>query len=164
LTLILSVNYNDFWDNNVDINSDRPILFDSMGNIFTDPMFMGGNDYHLQAFSPLIDAGDPEIFDPDSTRSDMGIYGGPLGESYNYIDLPPLAPDSLSALVLADTIFINWRYNTEADFNRYQLHRDTYSGFTPSVFNLISEPDTSYYEDGDLTAGHNYYIPRSWRL
>jgi hypothetical protein len=120
-------------------------------------MYAGEEDYHLQAFSPLIDTGDPNILDVDGTRSDIGVYGGPGGSSYQYLDLPPLVPDSLLAVVIGDTILISWRYNYEADFNRYQLHRETYSGFTPSVFNLIGEPDTSYYADGDLTPGHNYY-------
>ncbi len=36
------------------------------------------HDYHYYEDSPLIDAGDPDILDPDSTRSDIGPYpGGP---------------------------------------------------------------------------------------
>jgi len=36
-------------------------------------------DYHLQAGSPCIDAGQPgpEYYDPDGTRNDIGAYGGP---------------------------------------------------------------------------------------
>jgi|GEM_PF-877156 len=44
-------------------------------NIYVDPLFAGGPGvflYFLSEFSPCIDAGDPEIFDPDSTRSDIG--------------------------------------------------------------------------------------------
>lgn len=58
------------------------------GNIIADPFFANwaGHDYHLQAISPAIDAGDKkEKFNdahlPPSlgnSRNDMGFYGGPL--------------------------------------------------------------------------------------
>ena len=150
-------NYNNLWQNDFDFANNSGYIIDSVGNIYENPMFFGEYDVHLQAYSPLIDAGDPNILDVDRTRSDIGAFGGPHGRSYAYIDFPPSVPDSLSAELSQDTVILGWRYNTEADFNRYQLHRETYSGFEPSVFNLISEPDTSYYEDTDLTPGHNYY-------
>ncbi len=47
------------------------------GNISVDPLFVDpeNGDYHLQAESPCIDAGDPESpLDPDGTRADMGAF------------------------------------------------------------------------------------------
>ena len=44
-------------------------------NIYVDPQFVGGTGaeaYRLQETSPCIDAGDPILLDPDSTRSDIG--------------------------------------------------------------------------------------------
>lgn len=44
-------------------------------NIYVDPQFDGGMGilaYFLSSTSPCIDAGDPTILDPDSTRSDIG--------------------------------------------------------------------------------------------
>jgi hypothetical protein len=129
------------------------------GNIFTDPMFMDTLDYYLQAYSPAIDAGDPEIFDPDGSRSDMGAYGGQYGEVYDYYDLPPRIPDSLRVEISSemDTIFIYWRMNTESDFNRYQVHRDTIPDFEPDIFNLVAEPDTSVYIDTDFSISYSYF-------
>ena len=129
------------------------------GNIFADPMFMDSADFHLQAFSPAIDAGDPDVFDPDDSRSDIGVYGGPFGESYEYPDLPPGIPDSLRAEVSAglDTIYLYWLYNTEADFNRYQVHRDTVTDFEPTIFNMIAEPESSIYIDVDFDLSNSYY-------
>jgi hypothetical protein len=50
------------------------------GNITADPMFVDEfDDVHLQTGSPCIDTGDPNIYDIDGSRSDMGRWGGPGG-------------------------------------------------------------------------------------
>ena len=147
--------YDNLWNNNEDPSFDR--FIDPVGNISVDPMYVSETDFHLQAFSPLIDAGHPDYSDVDGSRSDIGAYGGPYGESYENQDLPPAVPDSLSGYVDGDSIILAWAYNTEADFSNYLLHRDTVSGFEPSIFNLISEPDTSNYVDGDILPGVDYY-------
>ena len=53
----------------------------STGNVSLDPQFVAHTDslkydYHLQASSPLIDAGDPSMTEADSSRINMGRYGG----------------------------------------------------------------------------------------
>jgi len=55
------------------------------GNIDSNPLFVGGGDYHLSSGSPCIDAGDPYTSYNDACippsmgteRNDMGAYGGP---------------------------------------------------------------------------------------
>ena len=55
------------------------------GNIDSEPIFVGGGDYHLTAGSPCVDAGTPDTIYNDKcfppsmgTRvNDMGAYGGP---------------------------------------------------------------------------------------
>ena len=52
------------------------------GNISMDPHYLVAPlavdwDLHLSTTSPLIDAGDPTILDPDGSPSDIGVYGGP---------------------------------------------------------------------------------------
>jgi hypothetical protein len=154
----ISASYFNVWDiDEFGMAHNYPVYWDTLAIQWAYPMYTGDWDYHLQAFSPLINAGDPGIYDVDGTRSDIGAYGGPQGTSYDYQDLPPIIPDSLSATVVSDSIIIVWRYNLEADFNRYQVHRETYSGFEPDMFNMIAEPDTSYYVDTDWTTEHNYY-------
>lgn len=51
----------------------------SKGPIFlaASPAKTGAWDLHLTATSPLKDAGDPSIKDPDGSPSDIGAYGGP---------------------------------------------------------------------------------------
>jgi hypothetical protein len=153
----LHMAYNNFWNVETEARIIDGQLDTTGGNLRRNPMFVGSEDYHLQAYSPLIDAGNPSIFDPDSSRSDIGAYGGPGGEVYSYIDLPPAIPDNIVGEYAEDSVVINWRYNTEADFNRYQLHRDTISGFEPNTLNLIAEPDTSYYADSDISPGRSYF-------
>ena len=55
----------------------------STGNVSVDPQFVAHAsatseeyDYHLQASSPLIDAGDPSMTEADSSTINMGRYGG----------------------------------------------------------------------------------------
>jgi len=36
-------------------------------------------DFHLASDSPLVDAGNADLMDPDGSRSDIGAYGGPNG-------------------------------------------------------------------------------------
>lgn len=53
----------------------------SATNVTVDPRFLPDEPYHPDPdLSPLVDAGDPEIFDPDFTRSDIGLFwaGGEL--------------------------------------------------------------------------------------
>ena len=69
--------------------TDADILYEGEGNISEDPLFVDAenDDFHLLPQSPCIDAGnpDPDFNDPDGSRNDMGIYGGPL-----YDDSPPI--------------------------------------------------------------------------
>ncbi len=62
----LAVTHNSFWDNNINIFNQIP---DST-NVFVDPMFVDPKilDFHLQMFSPLIDAGDPNILDKEAAE------------------------------------------------------------------------------------------------
>jgi hypothetical protein len=156
-TAVVRLYYNNLWNNLWDNYPLGDSLEYVVGNLSVDPMFEDSTGFRLQMYSPLIDAGDPAILDVDGTRSDMGVYGGPGGENYAYMDLPPAIPDSLDAIVEGDSVILTWRFNTEADFNRYQIFRDTVSGFEPSIFNMIAEPETSLYVDNDIQQTRNYY-------
>jgi len=58
--------------------------FTGTGNIDAVPLFVNaaGGDYHLQAGSPCIDAGDPAGVDPDGTRTDMGAFFRPNASGF----------------------------------------------------------------------------------
>jgi hypothetical protein len=142
--------YNLFWDitqqtaGNINIGS---------GNFYADPMFVNDNlpnpqldfDNHLQAFSPAVDKGDPNILDVDSTHSDIGMYGGPFGETYTYQDLAPCPPRYLSAVVDTNQILLKWNHNTEADTSYYKVYRDTVINFQIDSIKLVSLPTDTFF-------------------
>ena len=155
------VSYNDLWENveNYHVYGSASIDTSLGGNIYLDPMFVGGEDYHLQYGSPCIDAGDPNIKDPDSSRSDIGCYGGTWGETYTYQDYPPRAPDSLGATSSDTVIVLSWKPNTESDLSHYLVYKDTLTGFIPDTFKIVGEvpKDSSVFRDYDFVLGETYY-------
>jgi len=163
------VSYNDLWNNTQNYSTDGGGSVDTSlgGNIYSDPMFVGGDDYHLQYGSPCIDAGDPNIKDPDSSRSDIGCFGGTWGETYAYQDYPPKAPDSLTATSSESVLVLSWKPNTESDLSHYLVYKDTLGGFIPDTFKIVGEvpKDSSVFRDYDFVLGETYYYRLSaWDL
>ena len=149
------IQFNNTWQNGVKYTNFTP---DST-NISVDPMFVNEDslDFRLQMFSPLIDAGDPEILDKDGSRSDIGLFGGPYGESYKYQDYAPKPPKNLTAEMNENEVTLNWLYNTEADFSHYRVYRDTVPNFIYDTTKIIAEvKDTTNYKD-KIRAGRNVY-------
>ncbi|MBE0570721.1 MAG: hypothetical protein IH618_04180 [Ignavibacteriaceae bacterium] len=144
----LLVQYNNLWNNDVNYSG----FAGDTTNLSVDPMVVnedttqGDLDFRLQMYSSLIDAGDPTILDKDESVSDIGLYGGPFGESYIYLDLPPGPPVNLTANVDSNIVTLKWNKNTEADFGYYNLFYDTTNNFQIDSTKLISsQPDTFYY-------------------
>jgi hypothetical protein len=143
-TTKIRTDYNLFWNNTV---ANPHGLIKGEHDITADPMFINDNsiltyplssDYHLQAFSPAINSGDPSILNRDLSRSDIGVYGGPDGETYKYEDLAPKPPQNLFAVIDTSIIVLNWDKNTEADTAYYNIYRDTIPGFTIDPSKQIS--------------------------
>ena len=151
-----TIKYNNVWNNTKNYINFTP---DST-NISKDPMFVNEDslDFRLQMFSPLIDAGDPEILDKDGSRSDIGLFGGPYGESYKYLDYAPKPPKNLTAEMNENEVILNWLYNTEADFSHYRVYRDTVPNFIYDTTKIIAEvKDTTIYKDKIRTGRNVYY-------
>jgi hypothetical protein len=101
------ISYNDVWNNAsgdyYEGYSGEPTPFEpnpGTGEISADPLFIGGIpfDYHLQAGSPCIDAGDPSSpYDPDGTIADMGAFYYHQSQQ----DVPTLSEWGLIFLMLA---------------------------------------------------------------
>jgi hypothetical protein len=150
--------YNNLWQNQINY---QDFTGDST-NLYSDPMFVNEDsmDFHLQMYSPLIDAGDPNILDKDGSRSDIGLYGGPYGEKYTYRDLAPKPPSNLTAVMDSGLVKLIWNKNTESDFYRYRVYRDTVPDFMYDTTKIIAViPDTIYYDDPPqkYISGNYYY-------
>lgn len=69
--------HNIVWNNQAGNYKD---IFDQTelnGNLSIDPKFASDSSFTLQTDSPAINAGDTTIYNPDGTKSHIGIYGGP---------------------------------------------------------------------------------------
>ncbi|MES2638368.1 MAG: putative metal-binding motif-containing protein [Myxococcota bacterium] len=75
-----SLAYCDIWDNGADYTGVTDPT-GTAGNLSVDPMLVDSD--HLDAASPLVDAGDPSILDPDGSPSDIGPFGGPGASSWD---------------------------------------------------------------------------------
>jgi hypothetical protein len=147
----LFIDYQNFFKNTQ--NTKGLVSVGDSNLVNKDPMFVNDTvvsltsnwDYHLQAYSPAIDKGDPSILDPDGSRSDIGMYGGPYGEIYTYQDLAPRPPRNLSAIVDSGRVKLKWNKNTEADTSHYNIYRSLTPNFVIDSTKLIgSTTDTSF--------------------
>lgn len=130
-------------------------------NLSIYPMFNNPDnlDFRLQKFSPLIDAGDPNIKDVDGTRSDIGYWGGTEGKSYIYTDMPPLPPSGIISALKNETFTASWIKNNETDFMEYRIYEDTVSGFALLKDKLLfTTKDTSFSKTIKLKKAYYYKI------
>ncbi|MDH3268351.1 MAG: hypothetical protein OEM46_05805 [Ignavibacteria bacterium] len=157
------VNYNNAWNNIINYYGFTP----DTTNLSVDPMIVnddttqGELDFHLQAYSSLIDAGDPNILDRDGSRSDIGLYGGPYGWTYTYNDLAPRPPHNVIAVVEEGFVRLTWNKNTEADFSHYRIYRDTLTIVIYDSSKIVGEtPDTVFYDQLPPVNGETrfYYL------
>ncbi len=157
-----NISYNNFYGNGMISNDISKLNPDTLIYTSFDPMYEGtdSSNYRLQMYSPLIDAGDPTILDVDGTRSDIGRYGGPYGQRYEYLDLAPKKPRFTLVTKKPASIETRWRGGTEADFNSFSLHRGRDPYFIPGELNRIyTGRDTIYIDSlSDPTGNYTYKI------
>jgi len=140
-----NVKYNNAWNNGTNYSGFTP---DST-NLSVNPMFVNEDslNFYLQMYSRLIDAGDPEILDRDGSRSDIGLFGGPYGEKYTYMDLAPKPPRNITGAYEEKQILLKWNKNTESDFKYYRIYRDTLTGFIYDSTKLVGETTDSLFRE-----------------
>ncbi len=82
-----TVDYSLFFDNHQGVASDSDLLGSHVQQA-VNPKFrdVDRQDFRLQADSAAVNAGDPSpgSQDPDGTRNDIGVYGGPYARSFWY--------------------------------------------------------------------------------
>ena len=156
------INYNSFYNNPQISNNLSRYNPDTTIYYTADPMFenQDSNNFLLQMFSPLIDAGNPNILDVDGSRSDVGLYGGPYGHGYIYKDLAPKKPKFTLVSKQNGKVKFKWRGGTEADFNSFSLYRNRDPQFIPDDNNKIfSGVDTLFTDSlADPTGSYSYKL------
>jgi len=124
------------------------------GNVDIAPLFVNPSfgDYSLSQTSPCIDVGYPEIFDPDGTRSDMGVFSAKsetytLKEGINWKSFPRLHPNNTNALDVLEPIL-------DPDV----LNRVVYEDEPVIWYNYAIEDWVNDLEDGNFRSIDGYKI------
>jgi fibronectin type 3 domain-containing protein len=90
-----------------------------------------------------------------------GNTGPPSNEASAVVTVdsqPPTTPTGLAATASGTTVNLSWAASTDnAGVARYNVHRSTTAGFTPSAANRIAQPSSTSYADGALPAGTYHY-------
>lgn len=147
---LIEEGYNCFYDNRVDVTG---LELDET-DIFTVPYFENYEDFRLADNSLLIDAGHPNgrYEDVDDSRNDIGILGGPDGESYDYPGLITMTIDLQGNYF---ELISPWLYPATFDIaNLFDpvdelviIYEDMGDILIPDHVNTIEEiqPDRGYY-------------------
>jgi hypothetical protein len=148
--------WNNVWNNTGgDYMSGAPGAHD----LSLDPVFIDADagDFGLGCYSPCIDGGaiDPLCLDPDGSRADIGLLGGPSADF--------VAPGAVDGLVLTQLgdgeIRLTWNPGGESDLDSYVIYRDTSEVFIPSPVKAIaSVPHPTAFLDDTPPAGDWYYL------
>lgn len=153
---VVAEDYNNIWNN---IGGDNMSVTPGAHDLSLDPLFMdaAGGDFGLACHSPCIDAGreDPLCVDPDGSRADIGLLGGPAADF--------VAPAAVTGLELtelsAGAIRLTWNPGSEPDLESYVIYRDSAEVFIPSqdkIHLLVQHPTDTYEETPP--AGNWYYL------
>ncbi len=127
-------------------------------DISLDPLFVdaGANDFGLAQFSPCVDSGqdDASCLDPDGSRADMGLLGGP---NANFI--APLRVAGADIMQLgAGEVRITWDASSEEDIAYYVVYRDTAVVFVPSDLRAVATVDHPSAVFDDTPPFDCYYL------
>jgi fibronectin type 3 domain-containing protein len=120
----------------------------------TSPVRIGGNTIWSEWFNGLID--------------EVRIYNRALSAAEIQTDMnvsvstpdsqAPTAPGTLAATGGLGQVSLSWGAATDnIGVTRYNLHRGTAAGFTPSGANRIAQPTGTTYVDSGLTPGTYWY-------
>jgi fibronectin type 3 domain-containing protein len=120
----------------------------------TGALRIGGNSIYSEWFQGLVD--------------EVRVYNRPLSATEIQADMnrsvgapdtqPPTPPSSLAATGSTASVNLSWAASSDnVGVARYNVHRGTVAGFTPTALNRIAQPASTSYTDSGLTAGTYYY-------
>ena len=167
------IEYCDFYDNSGgNFIGELPIILgqlittningdscDTYLNISEDPMFIDASAriYHLQASSPCVDAGDPNLpYDIDGTIGEMGPFSidqGSRPPSEFLLVSPPWGTYLIENTVLTWEAAIDTNTN---DTVRYEVWVDTLEGFS-TAWEIASGLVPPFFHPTDFPESYTYY-------
>ena len=117
------------------------------------PLKIGGNSIWAEWFTGLID--EVRVYNralsAAEIQADMNTSITPSDQT------PPSAPGTLTATGSLNSAQLNWGAATDnVGVVRYNVHRSTTPGFTPTTANRIAQPTGTSYTD-NVAAGTYYY-------
>jgi fibronectin type 3 domain-containing protein len=118
----------------------------------TGALRIGGNTVYREYFGGLID--EVRVYNRALTAAEIGAdMNAPIGPQDSQ---PPTAPSNLTATGSLTSAQLSWTAATDdTAVVRYNVHRSTSSGFTPSAANRIAQPTGTSYTD--TPSGGTYY-------
>ena len=126
------------------------------GTIMTSdsPLKIGGNAIWGEWFNGLID--EVRVYNRALTAAEIQTdMNTPIS---NPDSTPPSAPGALTATGGLAQATLTWGAASDnIGVTRYNVHRSTTSGFTPSTANRIAQPTGTSYTDTGLTPGTYFY-------
>ncbi len=102
-----------------------------------DPLLAAApGDCALGEHSPCLDRGDPDpaCADPDGSRADLGVHGGPGA----VMVAPPAVTGAVVTALGGGRVRLNWTASPAADIHHYVVYRDSASAFVPTPAKAVS--------------------------
>jgi hypothetical protein len=129
-------------------------LADSVGHVHGDPLFKDHDedDYRLLLHSAAIDAGDPAILDPDGSRSDIGLFGGPDA----LFDRPPRVT-GLVVTAKPQGAGLVWDPVHAPDLAGYVVYGSDQPDFRPGEASHLATVSAAHWLDPEAAGGPRYY-------
>ncbi len=151
-----SADYNDVWNN---VGSDYVSTTPGAHDLNGDPLLVdvAAGDFGLNSGSPCIDGGDPDpaCADPDGSRADVGLCGGPQAVF--------VAPSMVTGVDLTDlgggSYRLDWTAGSEPDLASYVIYCDTTEIFVPTMEKIaatIPASQTTFIDTPQFSEG--YYL------
>lgn len=124
-------------------------------DIAVDPNF--DVNYELLLHSPCLDGGAPDSYcaDPDGSRANIGVKGGP-----GAVTSAPVFVADATLTIDGDSKLLEWTPNSEGDISNYVIYAGTAEQFVPSaglVVATISHPGASWL-DSNPHSGYYYIV------
>jgi fibronectin type 3 domain-containing protein len=118
------------------------------------PVRIGGNTIWAEWFNGLID--EVRIYNRALSAAEIQT---DMNKSISAADaVPPTAPGALTATGGFGQVSLSWAAASDnIAVARYNLHRSTTAGFTPTAANRIAQPTATTYTDTGLAPGPYFY-------